>query len=96
MRLRVSVNTLSLFTFEAVAAGAAFRVAATRIAYVDFSQRAVIARAVVLAFGHAAADGGVHFLIVVFIHHKIPPFSPTKSILSDFSEKSMGKSSKDY
>ena len=74
MRLSVSVNTLSLLAFETVAAGAAFRVAATRIAYVNLSQRAVIARAVVLTFGHAATDGGVHFLIVVFMHHKIPPF----------------------
>ena len=74
MRLSVSVNTLSLLAFETVAAGAAFRVAATRIAHVNLSQRAIIARAVVLTFGHAATDGGVHFLIVVFIHHKIPPF----------------------
>ena len=74
MRLSVSVNTLSLLAFEAIAAGAAFRVAATRIAYVNFPKGAVIARAVVLTFGHAATDGGVHFLIVVFMHHKIPPF----------------------
>jgi len=40
----------------------------------DLSQRAVIARAVVLTFGYAAADAGVHFLYV-FIHHiKNPPF----------------------
>ena len=62
-----------LFAFETVTAGAAFRFFVAGVADVNFSKRAVIARAVVLAFRYAAADAGVDFLIV-FVHHiKNPP-----------------------
>ena len=76
-----------LFSFEAVAASAAFRVAVTGIAHVDFSQRAVIPRAVILTFRNAAADACVHFLYV-FIHHN--------KKTSFFGTNSMGKVAKDY
>lgn len=63
----------NLFSFKAVAASAAFCVATANVADVNFAQRAIIARTVVLTFGYAAADAGVHFLST-FIHHiKKPP-----------------------
>lgn len=85
-----------LFTFKAVAASASVRIAVAGITHVNFAKGAIIPHAVVLTFGYAATDGSVHFLIFVFIHHKNPPFFPIKSILSDFSEKSMGNFSKVY
>jgi hypothetical protein len=57
-----------LFSFKAVAAGAAFRIAIAGVANVDFSQRTVIACAVVLAFGDSATDCGV-YIVTFFIHH---------------------------
>ena len=57
-----------LFSFKAVAAGTAFRVAITSIADVDLSQRTIIAGAVVLTLGYTATDTSVYFAIV-FMHH---------------------------
>ena len=57
----------SLFSFIAVAAGAAaFRAG---VAYVDFSKGAIIPFAVVLAFGNTATDGGIY--VFGLIHHNI-------------------------
>ena len=62
-----------LFSFEAIAAGTAFRVAATRIAYVDFAKGAVVAGAVVFTFRNAATDRSVD-IRAFFVHHiNIPP-----------------------
>jgi hypothetical protein len=63
-----------LFSFKAVAAGAAFRIAAAGVADVDFSQGTIIACAVVLAFGHAATDCGIYFFVHFVHHNKNPPF----------------------
>ena len=59
---------------KAFAAGAAFRVVIAGIAHVNFSQRAVIPRAIVLTFRHAATDAGVYFLYVFVHNNKNPPF----------------------
>ena len=83
----VSFGYNSLFSFKAVAAGAAFRVAAARIAHVDFTKGAVVAGAVVLAFGNAATDRSVDF-VLVFIHHN------KKSSFK--GRNSMGNLFKDY
>ena len=58
-----------LFSFEAVAARTFIRIAIARIAYVDFRKRTIVARTVILTFGHAAADTGVDTLHFV-VHHK--------------------------
>lgn len=71
-----------LFSFEAVAAGAAFRVATASVAYVDFSQRAIIARTVVLTFGYSATDCSVDFL-TFFIHHIKKPPSKVKAVYAN-------------
>jgi hypothetical protein len=55
-----------LSLFVTVAAGTLFRVAIANVAYVDFTERAVIARSVVLAFGNTTTNAGVDFLRV---HH---------------------------
>ena len=60
---------IQLFSFEAIAAGAAFRIAVAGVAYVDFTQGAIVACAVVLTFRNATADSGVYFITVVFVHH---------------------------
>ena len=57
-----------LFLFKTIATGATFRVAATRIAYVDFAKGAVVAGAVVFTFRNAATDRSVDF-VLVFVHH---------------------------
>ena len=62
-----------LFSFKAVAAGTAFRVAATSIANVDFAQSTIIACAVVLTFGDAATDARVDFFFIFIHHNKNPP-----------------------
>ena len=59
-----------LFAFEAVTAGAAFRITATRVPYVNLSQRAIIACAVVLTFGYTATDCRIYFVSVLIVHHK--------------------------
>ena len=65
---------LSLLAFEAVAAGAAFRITTASIPHVNLSQRAVIPRAVVLTFRHPTANARVHFLYIFVHHNKKPPF----------------------
>ena len=82
-----AIHFNALLSLEAIATGTAFRVTTTRIAYVDFTERAVIPCAVVLTFRNAAANTCVHFLYV-FIHHN------KKNLL--FSKNSMGKVAKDY
>ena len=62
----------NLFLLETVAASAS--AVATRIAYVDFAERAVIACAIVLTFRYTATDARVHFLYVFIHHNKKPPF----------------------
>jgi hypothetical protein len=57
-----------LFAFKAVAARAAIRFFIAGVADVDFAERTIIARAVVLTFGNATTDTCVDFLIV-FVHH---------------------------
>ena len=52
-----------LFSFKAVATRTFFRVAVARIAYVNFGKGTVITGTVILTFGNAAADTGVHFLM---------------------------------
>lgn len=64
---------MRLFSHEAIAAGAAFRVAATSVADVDFAEGAVIACAVVLTIGNAAADTLVYFTSIFVHHNKNPP-----------------------
>ena len=73
------LSMLCLLSFKAVAAGTAFRVAVARIAYVDFAQSTIIAGAVVLTFGYAAADGGV-YVVTFFIHHNKNPPSKVKAV----------------
>ena len=85
--LSLAARLSCLFAFEAIATGTAFRITAARIAHVDFSQRAVIPRAVILTFRNPAADACVHFLYV-FIHHN--------KKTSFFGTNSMGKFAKDY
>ena len=65
--------TANLFAFVAVTASAAIRVFVASVADVDFSQRAIIARTVVLTFRNTTTDTGVDFLIVLVHHIKIPP-----------------------
>ena len=64
-----------LLSFKAIATRAAFRIARTRVSNVDLAKRAIIARAVVFAFGHTATDARVHFLSFFVHHSKKPPFS---------------------
>jgi len=61
----------ALLSFETVAASTAFRVATAYVAYVNFSKRAIIAAAVVLAIGYAATNAGVYFLTTFVHHHEI-------------------------
>ena len=76
-----------LFSFEAITARAAFRVARTRVAYVDFTKRAIIARTVIFTFRYTATNARVHFL-TFFVHH-----SKKTSFLGS---SSMRKVVKDY
>jgi hypothetical protein len=46
---------------------------------VNFTQSAIIAGAVVLTFGDAAADGGV-YVVTFFIHHNKNPPSKVKAV----------------
>ncbi len=62
-----------LLALEAIAAGAAFRVAVAGIANVDFSQRAEIPRAVILTFRNAATDTSIYFTTFFVHHNSIPP-----------------------
>jgi hypothetical protein len=57
-----------LFSFEAIATSAAIRRAIASVAHVNFAERTIIACTIVLAFGHAATDSGVH-ITAFFIHH---------------------------
>ena len=57
-----------LLSFKAIAAGAAFRITATRVAHVNFTERAVIPCAVILTFRNATTNTRVHFLYI-FVHH---------------------------
>jgi hypothetical protein len=59
----------SLFSFKAITAGTAFRVATASVANVDFAERAIVARTVVFAFGYTATDARVYFLS--FFHHNV-------------------------
>ena len=63
-----------LFSFKTIAASATIRVTTTSVAYVDFLQRAIIARAVVFAFRYVAADTSVHFASIFVVHHKKTSF----------------------
>ena len=58
-----------LFSFEAIATGAAFRIAVAGVPYVDFTQGAVIPCAVELTFRYATTDSRVYFVAIVFVHH---------------------------
>jgi hypothetical protein len=69
-----------LFSFEAITASTAFRVAITRITHVNFAERTIIARAVVLTFGYTATNRGVDFLSTFVHHSKNPPLKGTNSI----------------
>ena len=62
-----------LFSFKAIATSAAFRIAITRIAYVDFAKGAIIASAVVFTFRNAATDRSVYVHTFFIHHHKNPP-----------------------
>ena len=64
-----------LLSFEAIATGAAFRITATRIPYVDFTERAVIPCAVILTFRNATTNARVHFLYIFVHHNKKTSFS---------------------
>ena len=66
-----SFTTNRLFSFETVATGTAFCIAAARIAYVDFVQGAIIPCLVVLAIGYVTTDAGVNF---TSFHDKNPPY----------------------
>ena len=61
-----SLAKICLLLFEAIAASTAFRVATTRVAHVNFTKRAIIARTVILAFGYATTNARVY---VLSIHH---------------------------
>ena len=70
-KARAALVLINLFSFKAIATGAAFCIAAAGVANVDFSKRAIIARAIVLAVRNAATDTRVYFF---FVHHnKKPP-----------------------
>ena len=60
----------NLFAFKAVATGAFFCVAVAGVANVDFAERAMLARAIVLAIGNGAADTLIYFAF----HSFSPPF----------------------
>ena len=57
-----------LFSFEAITTRAAFRIARTRVAHVDFTKRAIIARTVIFTFRYTTTNARVHFL-TFFVHH---------------------------
>ena len=61
---------MRLFSFKAIATGASICVAITRIAYVDFAKRAIIARTVVFTIRYTATDRSIYFSSV-FVHHSI-------------------------
>jgi hypothetical protein len=58
-----------LFAPEAVAAGALRFFAGAGVAHVNFRKGAIVAFAVELAFGNAAADAGVD-IVIIFVHHR--------------------------
>ena len=67
------ISLKNLFSFKAIATSTMLGIAIADIAYVDLSQRAIIASAIVLTFGHTATDAAVYFTFI-FVHHiKIPP-----------------------
>ena len=66
---RAALFLINLFSFEAIATGTAFRVAVAGVPYVDFTQGAIVARAVVLTFRNPTTDSRVYFIAVVFVHH---------------------------
>ena len=61
-----------LFSFKAVAASAMRSGAIASATHVDFAERTIIARAVVLTFGYSATDCIVD-VFVVFVHHIFNP-----------------------
>lgn len=69
-RKKIILRGLALY--ETVAAGAALCVATARIAYVDFAERAIVARVVVFAFRNAATDTFIYFVFIY--HHEKPSF----------------------
>lgn len=69
---RKKIILRGLAFYETVAAGAALCVAAARIAYVDFAERAIVARVVVFAFRNAATDTFIYFVFIY--HHEKPSF----------------------
>ena len=81
------LQQFSLFSFKTVAARAAFRVATTGVTYVDFTERTIVACAIILTFRNAATDTGIHFL-TAFVHHD--------GFLLIFDTKSMRNFAKDY
>ncbi len=85
--LPFSSSFQELFSFKAIATSAAIRRAVARVPHVNFAERTIIACTIVLAFGHAATDSGVH-ITAFFIHHI------QKSSLND--KVSVRKFSKEY
>ena len=91
---------IGLFSYEAITTGAAFRIATTSIADVDFAEGAIIACAVVLTFGNATADTFVYFTSIFVHHNKKSSFKGISSmrnfqkiidILENFLYNSVGK-----
>lgn len=91
---------IGLFSYEAITAGTAFRVAITGITDVDFAEGAIIACAVVLTIGNATADAFVYFTSIFVHHNKKSSFKGTSSmrnfqkiidILENFLYNSVGK-----
>ena len=52
----------------------------------DFSQRAIIACAIVLTFGDAATDASVYVLYVLFIHHNKKPPLKVKAVYANLQK----------
>jgi hypothetical protein len=64
---------MGLFSYKAIATGAAFRIATASVANVDFAEGTVIACAVVLTIGNTATDTLVYFTSIFVHHNKNPP-----------------------
>jgi hypothetical protein len=64
---------MRLLSYKAIAAGAAFRIATASVANVDFTERAIIARAVVLTISNTATNTLVYFTSIFVHHNKNPP-----------------------
>ena len=59
----------SLFLFKAIATGATFSVATTRIAYVNLTKRTIIAGAVIFTIGYTTTNRSIYVVHVIK-----PPF----------------------